>query len=702
MQYLSDANYRQNVNLRMPGQSPPYYPDRLTDRSVPNVDEILRRGEPMPDRYGDVRRATNCPPPPMPPAAPQSVGWLWSPRRNALPLDPHFNARRNELPADPQHEDFSKHDGNYTYAFNSMRPGGRADYGFPIDTRRSVSPIATRRNGSPIHTRRNEPPTDLANYMNIFSENLPEGRANESPTDPRLNVSYIGQRRTGSPIGRGRSVSPIDTQRDYANSFSQNLPGGPAMFNAMSALPVVRNMDSINPSDPHFHTQTSHQERHPTHFNAERWSNYDDGSSENYNGNRSFQDFEANRSSLNVDGYGGFQNFNISRIIPNMDANSRFQNFNVSFQSSDGNRSSLYFNDYHSGNDSGFVNDRPSYGSERRNFANFGNFGGSYDTKNYSLIDQGFNRQGINSLLHLNTSYPPAKERKRKAEKLDDSLTEKRACPERIEKVFRIGGFRLEYATHNTLLELPQPEKRSHAVRFFKKYPAYRIGIKKSNPPAAIEVECSLIESDDMEDAIIRHTIAEEWKKVYREKNYRSWGSWWNDYKDCGDDICKELHQFDNYNVQKSFRPLEGPIDSEEYIRLAIAALKENNITYLKNMQDIYRLVDFTVLENLTADASGHLQDIIRSIPNHLWRYKMRSMIFTWTWYQKLANCENPVDETRQSIMPLWNNPILHWLAKQAFDELILLSKVESSNLKEAHPQGPPKQSSDPDQEKES
>ncbi|BFF95577.1 uncharacterized protein DMAD_12943 [Drosophila madeirensis] len=718
MQYMAEENFRKSVNVRMLGRSPPYYPGRVSEHSVP----------PMTGRYGDNyldgRRDINFPPVPVPPPGPENADWLSSPRRNAFPLRPLVDAQRNE-PVDLPHDDYSKYDTSFMDALYATLTEGRGDHGSniatrrndspigtrrndsPIATRRNGSPIATRSNGSPIATRRSAPTIDLASYMNIFSKNLPGGRVDKSPTDARRSGSSIRPERIGSPVARGRSGSrsPTVTQCDYANAFSQNLPDGPAAFNGSLAVPMQRKMDSMNPLDPHFHTQTSNQGRRL--LNAEPWPDYD----ENYDANRSYLEFNGDRRSQNFDGnrgslnseYGNrsFENFDANRSSYNFDANRSFDNYNAhrslenfdtSLRSFDGNRSSFYSTDYLSGNDSGFITERSGYGAmERRNF---GNFGGLNDA-----LHQGYTHRGINSLLTL----PLTLGSKRKADEfeLKDRWAEKRSCLEETPAFFRVGGYKLKYASHNSGLMLPQTEQSSHAVRFFKKYPVYRIRSNNSKIPTSLE--CNFIEAGDMADGgpEIRHTISEEWKTVYREKGYRAWGSWWSDFRNCGAAIRQELDRFDGFNVKKNFQPPEGPIDSEEYLSLAISALKQNNITYLKNMRDIYRLVDFTVLENLTADASGHLQDIIRFIPNHLWRYKMRGMVYLWTWYQKMANCENSDDQMLQAIMPLWNNPILHWLAKQAFDELIAMSKIEYKKFKEEVSHGQPKEINDPDQEEQ-
>ncbi|XP_034125989.1 uncharacterized protein LOC117582409 isoform X2 [Drosophila guanche] len=694
MQYMSDEYFRKSVNVRILGRSPPYYPGRVSEHSVPPVDEFVRRAESMTRRYGDNyldgRRDINSPPPPVPPPEPQNADWLPSPRRNAFPLRPLDDAQPNER-VDLPLGDYSKEDTSFMDELYATLTEGRGDHGSnfatrrndsPIATRRTESPIATRRNGSPIATRRNQSPIatrrngptiDLASYMNIFSENLPGGRADKSPTDARRSGSWNLLERIGSPVARGRSGSrsPTVTQCDYANAFRQNLPDGPA--------PMERNMDSMNPMDPHFRTQTSNQGRRL--LNAEPWSDYD----ENYDANRSYMEFNGDRRSQNHSlnseyGNRSFENFDANRSSYNFDANRSFDNYNAhrslenfdtSLRSFDGNRSSFYSTDYLGGNDSGFINERSGYGAiERRNFGNFGNFDGSKDG-----LNQGYTHRGINSLLTL----PLTLGSKRMADEfeLEDRWAEKRSCLEETPAFFRVGGYKLKYASHNPGLMLPQTEELSHA--------------------------CNFIEAKDMADGgpEIRHTISEEWKTVYREKGYRSWGSWWSDFRDCGAAIRQELDRFDGFDVKKNFQPPEGPIDSEEYLSLAISALKQNNITYLKNMRDIYRLVDFNVLENLTADASGHLQDIIRFIPNHLWRYKMRGMVYLWTWYQKMANCGNTDDQTHQAIMPLWNNPILHWLAKQAFDELIAMSKIEYKKFKEEISHGLPKQINDPNQEEQ-
>ncbi|XP_034667945.1 uncharacterized protein LOC117901344 [Drosophila subobscura] len=163
MQYMAEENFRKSVNVRMLGRSPPYYPCRASEHSVP----------PMTGRYGDNyldgRRDINFPPPPVPPPGPENADWLTSPRRNAFPLRPLVDAQRNER-VDPPHDDYPKYDTSFMDALYATLPEGRGDHGSNIATLRNDSPIATRHNVSPIATRHNGSPiaTRLASLKNIF------------------------------------------------------------------------------------------------------------------------------------------------------------------------------------------------------------------------------------------------------------------------------------------------------------------------------------------------------------------------------------------------------------------------------------------------------------------------------------------------------------------------------------------------------
>ncbi|EDW28867.1 GL19403 [Drosophila persimilis] len=694
MQYLADANFRQNLNPRMFGQRPPYFPGRVGDRSVPSVDEILGRGEAMPGRYLVER------PPPSPP---QNSAWSSSPRRtDRRDVDfakddasymYAFQANPPGSPTDPSLGDYSKDPPNYANIFRENVAGGPSEEGSPTGRRRGGSPVARRGKGAPIDAipRLCGPP------MGPIPDRCGPSIARRRNGDPLYAIPGL----CGSPMGPipGRCGSPMGPipgrcgSPDYANIFGRNPPGGQAMFSDRRAL-------LLNPFDPRPCIPNSIQSRRLGH-----WSSFEDGSSENGRGNRSFPNFDWSRSSQDFQGNRRFQVFEGNGSSQDFQGNRRFQAFegNGSSHNFEGNRSSQYLNDfedYRSDNDSGFIDGRPRCDAGRRSFENFGNFGGSNEANDGRI--QGIGGHSFQPL----ESYHPEMGRKRRAEEFDNWQPEKekervrvrgrgrgkRPCPEKA--VFRIGGFRLDNASHcGGRRKLPQPEEMSHAVRFFKRYPVYRIRAKKSQ--MADSVKYHFMEEDgaqDDDDAFIRHTIAEEWVKVYAARNYRSWASWWSDFEDCGRAIAKELERFDGFTVKRNFEPPEGPIDSEAYLGMAVVALEENNITYLKNMRYLYRLIDFNVLRNLSANASGHLQDIIRSIPNHLWRYKMRSFVFLWSWYHKMANSQTPDGQTNhQAILQLWNNPVLHWLAKQAFDETVAISKIEYKGFKAAQLQGPRK-----------
>ncbi|XP_068151973.1 uncharacterized protein [Drosophila tropicalis] len=253
---------------------------------------------------------------------------------------------------------------------------------------------------------------------------------------------------------------------------------------------------------------------------------------------------------------------------------------------------------------------------------------------------------------------------------------------------FHVGGFRLPY-TDTTLKVLPQPETKSHAVRFFKKSPNYMIG---SCSPESV----NFYDSDEIYDddsiagkGLLAETLFLEWSNIYRSKNYRNWHNWWKDFQWCEIGIDKQLERFNGYNVKYTFilnliqlqDQDEGSYienTTKKLLNSANLALVKNLNGYNYNMRTIFQLMSEAFLENLSLSDIEQLLDIIRSVPNHLWIYKMRSMIFMWSKYWEVntgtsnINREASIDTAKE-----WNSPVFHWLAKQAYNELKILSKIE-------------------------
>ncbi|KAH8289942.1 hypothetical protein KR018_008944 [Drosophila ironensis] len=277
-----------------------------------------------------------------------------------------------------------------------------------------------------------------------------------------------------------------------------------------------------------------------------------------------------------------------------------------------------------------------------------------------------------------------------------DHMDHKRLRPEVTDKLFAIGGYKLPYVT---LVDIkwPQPESKSFAVRFFKRLPNYRIRPKTKQYCIYQVYDEKLTSADfakkdgryglDVQSGSavgrIMESVNREWIKIYRGRNYRTWEGWWQDFRNIDVDIFAQLEKFPDYNVQYNFMPLPGTLDDAGLVIHAQIALTKNRINFVGNMRFLYHLVNPTVLGNLPFEAVGQVQDMIRSIPNHLWIYKMRSMVYTWYNYsQVMLNGKDVEDEKYQHVAKEWKCPVIHWLAKQAFFELKSISKFEFPEYK--------------------
>lgn len=259
-----------------------------------------------------------------------------------------------------------------------------------------------------------------------------------------------------------------------------------------------------------------------------------------------------------------------------------------------------------------------------------------------------------------------------------------RAGPEISDRVFFIGGYKLPYI-RNGEEGLPQPEAKSYTVRFFKKKHNYRFSLNKGKERSSVDhvyIESGDVNDlDDMEGRFslyrFREDIAKEWTKLYRGRLYRNWDGWWKDFHSINLDIDAQLNKFDGYNVKYNFMPPAGTFNFVEVIKRAHIALTKNRNNYLGNMRVIYGLMDHTLVGNMPIEAVAQLQDIIRGVPNHLWIYKLRCVVYLWYNYSQVMASKNTKDRKYQHVLKEWNSPVIHWVAKQAFVELRNISQVE-------------------------
>ncbi|XP_030383710.1 putative uncharacterized protein DDB_G0282133 isoform X2 [Scaptodrosophila lebanonensis] len=272
--------------------------------------------------------------------------------------------------------------------------------------------------------------------------------------------------------------------------------------------------------------------------------------------------------------------------------------------------------------------------------------------------------------------------------------------PTYIEEYFQIGGFKLPYI-HRGTLPLSTSKDNSYAVRFFAQIPDYttnRFSDKECSDdgdPAINSEDDSSIDSAEDDRKPIKNTkkglptlnnkkMRKEWIKVYREKNYKCWKSWWMDYKWCGDAINQELGQFKSVNLKLRFLQIpynRNKGNSEVIDRVMKSghfALEKNLSNFYRNMKAIFNMMNETFLENLTPQQTEQIQNMIRGVPNHIWLYKMRSMLFVWCKYREYSRLPNSGSKLRK-INAKWKKPVFHWLAKQAFEE-IKVSVLRASN----------------------
>ncbi|XP_017047284.2 putative uncharacterized protein DDB_G0286901 isoform X1 [Drosophila ficusphila] len=282
----------------------------------------------------------------------------------------------------------------------------------------------------------------------------------------------------------------------------------------------------------------------------------------------------------------------------------------------------------------------------------------------------------------------------------------KKANPKRQKVVsgrsFIIAGIRLPYI-NNHHRELPQPEEESLAVTFFEQTPIYNTNIFANNDGDVDEVEdeddASDTESLDsnsnsiVQKSMLRIQMRREWVKIYKNNNYKDWHNWWRDYKWCGSEINKKLEKFGDRNLRHCFvlksKPSTEDVVSEVF-KQGHMGLAKNTFSHYRNMRSIYLLMNETFLDNLSEEQIERLQDLIRCIPNHLWLYKIRSMIYLWDRYHGILKSPAPKNAQKakeiESIAREWKNPVFHWLAKQAFDELKAISEINWPDHKKIYP----------------
>ncbi|XP_017108837.3 protein qua-1 [Drosophila bipectinata] len=267
---------------------------------------------------------------------------------------------------------------------------------------------------------------------------------------------------------------------------------------------------------------------------------------------------------------------------------------------------------------------------------------------------------------------------------------------------FLMGGFKIAYLNDQPR-KIPQPEADSYAVAFFEQQFNY-----STNQDADDEDYSSaavvLNEDSDDEGADdgkssrkvskrTRKRIRSEWEPLYESKKYNDWANWWKDYKNVGNEINKQLKDCGDLNLEHCFLPNLPKLTTEQVvfaiIKSAHYGLGKNADVPFDTMKTIFTLMNRTFLENLTEVNMQEIQDIIRGIPNELWVYKMKSMVYLWLKYKEIANSTSKTEDAvrdQQATAREWKSPCFHWLAKQAFDELFAISATEWEKHAEIFP----------------
>nr|XP_016935856.1 uncharacterized transmembrane protein DDB_G0289901 [Drosophila suzukii] len=259
---------------------------------------------------------------------------------------------------------------------------------------------------------------------------------------------------------------------------------------------------------------------------------------------------------------------------------------------------------------------------------------------------------------------------------------------------FLMGGFKIPYLNDQPK-KLPQPEADSYALSFFEQIFNY-----STNQDATEEdfLEAAVVLNEDSEDESVaddaksarkiakrnRKRIRSEWAPLHESKKYKDWGNWWKDYKNVGEQIEQQLLECGNLNLEHCFLPNLPKLTTEQVVYAIIKSahfgLEKNADVPYDTLKTIFTMMNRTFLDNLTELNMVEIQDIIRGVPNDLWVFKMQSMVYLWAKYKVITNSKSTAEEDvkdQQAIAREWKSPCFHWLAKQAFDELVAISETE-------------------------
>ncbi|XP_051858939.1 putative uncharacterized protein DDB_G0282133 isoform X1 [Drosophila albomicans] len=252
---------------------------------------------------------------------------------------------------------------------------------------------------------------------------------------------------------------------------------------------------------------------------------------------------------------------------------------------------------------------------------------------------------------------------------------------------FIVAGVKLPYVKPNT--QMPQPEEKSYAVTFFEHKPIYNTSIYAVDNDGDMDKYEDGYDTDnefEIGGPTIRKRINNNWSRIYEERNYKCWLTWWKAFKWCELQINKKLKSFGSLNIKHKFLPYyKKQMSTQDVIINLMNRARfslETKSNHFRDFKIIYELMNETFLENLLPATAEQLQHMIRKIPNHLWLYKMRRMVYIWAEYYKLS--DNLTNDFA-GLQMRWKSPAFHWLCKQAFDELKTLSTIEWPKHKEMY-----------------
>ncbi|KAH8412939.1 hypothetical protein KR009_006908 [Drosophila setifemur] len=500
-----------------------------------------------------------------------------------------------------------------------------------------------------------------------------EERPDRSPPSPPQNLDWeASPRRNQSPIGpRHRELSPNLNQMGYRNFEDQPILNTNQMsYGNIQDQPQERRGNNEYGHSAYLDEMSDPRDREPERIvpmdNVQRF----------------------NDQQPDADRVGTFPN-HPSFVEPLPGNPSKFNDNredNFGYQSFDG------FDGYRRGNQTNFI-DNP-------NPTGFGNMNREFSKENLGPINDNYGQWQPYS-----SGNDQSMRNKRGPEPMAAGRPGKRVRQEISDRVFLIGGIKLPYLTFCPTM-FPQPESKSYAVRFYKKVPNYRIGPRKETikQPTIEHIYVEIVDdaidlgtkemagkdnSGGFSPNRFREKLSSEFTKIYRGRNYRAWTGWWKDFRNIDVDILKQLDKFQSFNVKYNFMQEPGSLDTGELLKSAFLALTKNRNNYLGNMRIIFNIMDANVLGNLPMEAVGQLQDSIRNVPNHLWVFKMRCMVYLWYHYsQVIIKAKDLEDKAYQMVLKEWNSPVIHWLAKQAFFELRYISKIEYPEYNEMYGKG--------------